>query len=195
MAVDDKTKSLICRVYDNKDFKTIKAMAAFVGVSTRTFNRVLVEKGRMPKQIMAFEEARKIVQIMRGYQIDSAKQLKTILTDYFIGQASLLPAPGTPEVLAVVKETSKPVEEMSKEQVQNWLNRQSVDTLASLFYMVGLIKIAEIHNSSVMNSTQRMQEAAAKTAADPIPAAAPVAPPQKESINYAPKPQHYYPSR
>jgi len=57
---------------------------------------------------------------------------------------------------------------ITKEQVQAYLNKASVGELAGLFYASGLLKIAEIHNTSVMAGTLKHQQAARDAAQPPV---------------------------
>lgn len=220
MVVNDETKSFICRLYDNKLYPSIKAMAKAAGVSTRTFNRVLVATGRATKQMAAQDEARAYLKVLLKHGIESPKALDQTLTEWADGQGRLfkekdiqkatvsLPAGSTDFMIGVVNDASGAAiaidqrlvdgtivnlysnfhgmgesvaafdiqkTTLTKESVLDYLNAQSVDVLAGLFYASGLVKIAESYNTSVMNGTLKHQQAARA-----------VKPEQK--VSYAPQP-------
>jgi hypothetical protein len=195
---------------------TVKAMAHMAGVSTRTFNRILVATGRATKHNLALDEARKFTKVLNKYNMLEPKALDQALKEWSDGQGRLfnnvkphVMAPvtdGTEFCLAVcyafdhlsavvshqegdkvivdheatIKATEassffklklKPAEIISaitKEQVQAYLNKASVGELAGLFYASGLLKIAEIHNTSVMAGTLKHQQAARDAAQPPV---------------------------
>lgn len=147
MALDDKTKSFICRIYDNKTYPTIKGLAKAAGVSTRTVNRVLVATGRATKQLAAQDEARAFLKVLLKHGIESPKALDQALNEWAAGQGRLDFAEPTHQ--------PTPQQELNLEKVQAFLNKSSVQELAGLFYTSGLMKIAEIHNTSVVNGSTK----------------------------------------
>lgn len=174
MVVNDETKSFICRLYDNKLYPSIKAMAKAAGVSTRTFNRVLVATGRATKQMAAQDEARAYLKVLLKHNIWTPKELDKILKDHASGQKSIdFTDPTQGEEF--IHQRGSAMERLTKEQVLAYLNAQSVDVLAGLFYASGLVKIAEQYKTSVMNGTLKHQQAART-----------VKPEQK--VSYAPQP-------
>lgn len=118
-----------------------------VGCSARTARRVLVERGLIKTRASVSDEARGFMRVLHAYEINEPKVLKQILGEYTSKQARL-------------DLTAK--QEMNLENVQQFLNGCTTSQLAGLFYTSGLIKIAEMHNGSVMNATLQMQKAAQK---------------------------------
>lgn len=84
------------------------------------------------------------------------------------------------ETTSFFKLNLKPAE-LTMENVQAFLNDRTTAELAGLFYASGLVKIAEIHNSSVMASTLKHQQRAATLKQEQQ---------QKEKVSYAIKPNY-----
>ncbi len=146
----------ICRQFEGK--LAITKIAHNHGCSPRTVNRVLREKGFGTKQASVSDQARGFMRVLGAYEITTPKQLGKILQERADGQGRL-------------ELTAK--QELNLENVQQFLNACTAPQLAGLFYASGLIKIAEMHNGSVMNATLQHQKAA-----------------QKGNINYEPIPNY-----
>ena len=137
----------LCEYHQNKVFLTSKALAAKFGISERTLNRILVARGLATKQNSVRDEARGFLRVLGAYEITTPKQLQKILQERADGQAQL---------------DLRAQQDLSVESVQQFLNACRPEQLASMFYTAGLIKIAEIHNGSVMNATFQFQKEAQK---------------------------------
>jgi len=118
-----------------------------IGCSTRTVGRVLTAKGIVGKHASVRDQARGFLRVLGAYEITTPKQLHRILQERADGQARL---------------DLRAQQELSMETVQQYLNACRPEQLASLFYTAGLIKIAEMHNGSVMNATLQFQKEAQK---------------------------------
>jgi transcriptional antiterminator len=140
-------KDRLCEYHQNKVFLTSAALAAKFSISTRTLNRVLAERGLASRQVSVRDEARGFLRVLSAYRISTPKELHRILQERAAGQAQL---------------DLRAKQELNPEAVQQYLNNCKPEQLASMFYTSGLIKIAELHNSSVMNATLQFQKAAQK---------------------------------
>lgn len=124
-----------------------RQIAFYIGCSPRTVARVLVKHGMGTAVPRLQDEAKAFMKVLRKYQVHTPEELGQILKDLRAGQAGL---------------DLREKQEMSLEAVQQYLNACRPEQLASLFYSAGLIKIAEMHNGSVMNATLQFQKEAAK---------------------------------
>lgn len=135
----------ICKQFEGKIPNT--QIAFNIGCSTRTVGRVLTSRGLGSKHANVRDQARGFLRVLGAYDIATPKQLAKILQERADGQAQL---------------DLRAQQELSVESVQQFLNACRPEQLASMFYTAGLIKIAEIHNGSVMNATLQFQKEAQK---------------------------------
>lgn len=132
-ALTEQQKDAAVLVYQSKT-RTIKQIAGYLGISTRTLGRILVEKGVMPAKIKKTEQD---------------EQLLTMLRDHNIGVKEIN------EIFAM------PV--LNKASVQQFLNNCSQEELAGMFYQAGIVKVSEMYNMQVQNAMLKYEQAAKKS--------------------------------
>lgn len=132
--LDDTKKDAIVQVFQSGT-RTIKEIAGFMGVSTRTIGRILVEKGVKPAKIKKTTEDELLLTMLRDAHI-GVQQLKEIF--------------------------AMPV--LNKASVQLFLNNCTQEDLAAMFYQAAVVKVSEVYNMQVQSAMLKHQQAAQKSA-------------------------------
>lgn len=140
--VSEDVKSSIVTLYQGKKHD-IKEIAKIHSTSTRTVGRVLEERGvALPRERIR-GEAKAVMKLLEERNVTSQD-----LTGIF----NVLRSAGINSVDKLAEAISRPP--LNAEAVQSFLNRCSKETLASLFYNSGLIKLAEIAKQAAERKQQ-----------------------------------------
>lgn len=130
----EQQKDAAVLVYQSKT-RTIKQIANYLGISTRTLGRILVEKGAMPAKIKKTEQDEMLLSMLRDHNI-GVEQLKEIF--------------------------QMPV--LNKASVQLFLNNSTQEDLAAMFYQAAMVKVSEMYNLQIQNAMLKHEQAAKKSA-------------------------------